>query len=94
MNSRKIILDLCGGTGSWSRPYKDAGYEVRVITLPHYDLFETVMRERELEFHNHTTSETEIINADEVYGILCAPTCTNCLAYMKGKSKNADKDHD
>lgn len=26
-NSKKIILDLCGGTGSWSRPYKDAGYE-------------------------------------------------------------------
>ena len=30
----KIILDLCGGTGSWSHPYKDAGYDVRVITLP------------------------------------------------------------
>lgn len=34
----KIILDLCGGTGSWSRPYKDAGYDVRVITLPDYDV--------------------------------------------------------
>lgn len=31
----KIILDLCGGTGSWSKPYRDAGYDVRVITLPH-----------------------------------------------------------
>ena len=30
----KIILDLCGGTGSWSRPYKEAGYDVRLITLP------------------------------------------------------------
>ena len=26
---KKIILDLCGGTGSWSKPYKDAGYDVR-----------------------------------------------------------------
>ena len=34
----KIILDLCGGTGSWSRPYKEAGYDVRVITLPEYDV--------------------------------------------------------
>ncbi len=34
----KIILDLCGGTGSWSKPYKDAGYDVRVITLPGYDV--------------------------------------------------------
>lgn len=38
MNSDKIILDLCGGTGSWSKPYRDAGYDVRVITLPNYDV--------------------------------------------------------
>ena len=37
-NKEKIILDLCGGTGSWSRPYKEAGYDVRVITLPGYDV--------------------------------------------------------
>jgi len=37
-NSGKIILDLCGGTGSWSRPYKEAGYDVRLITLPEYDV--------------------------------------------------------
>lgn len=34
----KIILDLCGGTGAWSKPYKDAGYDVRIITLPEYDI--------------------------------------------------------
>lgn len=34
----RIILDLCGGTGAWSRPYADAGYDVRVITLPEYDV--------------------------------------------------------
>ena len=33
-----MILDLCGGTGSWSRPYADAGYDVRVITLPDQDV--------------------------------------------------------
>ena len=38
MNSDKIILDLCGGTGAWSRPYKEAGYDVRLITLPEYDV--------------------------------------------------------
>ena len=37
-NKDKIILDLCGGTGSWSRPYKEAGYDVRLITLPDYDV--------------------------------------------------------
>lgn len=34
----KLILDLCGGTGSWSKPYKEAGYDVRVITLPENDV--------------------------------------------------------
>lgn len=34
MNKGKIILDLCGGTGAWSKPYRDAGYDVRVITFP------------------------------------------------------------
>jgi len=36
----RVILDLCGGTGEWSRPYKEAGYDVRLITLPHYDVRE------------------------------------------------------
>lgn len=35
---KKIILDLCGGTGSWAKPYKEAGYDVRNITLPDYDV--------------------------------------------------------
>lgn len=35
----KIILDLCGGSGSWSRPYVEGGgYDVRVITLPKHDV--------------------------------------------------------
>jgi len=38
MNQNKIILDLCGGTGSWSKPYKEAGYDVRLITLPDNDV--------------------------------------------------------
>lgn len=29
-----VILDLCGGTGSWSRFYAEAGYPVAVIDLP------------------------------------------------------------
>lgn len=37
-NKDKIILDLCGGTGAWSKPYAEAGYDVRVITLPLNDV--------------------------------------------------------
>jgi len=38
MSNTKIILDLCGGTGAWSKPYKDAGYDVRLVTLPKKDV--------------------------------------------------------
>ena len=34
----KIILDLCGGSGSWSLPYRRAGYDVRLVTLPSQDV--------------------------------------------------------
>lgn len=34
----RIILDLCGGTGSWSAPYAQAGYDVRLVTLPDHDV--------------------------------------------------------
>ena len=30
----KVILDLCGGTGAWSKPYLEAGYDIRLVTLP------------------------------------------------------------
>lgn len=38
MEPAKIILDLCGGTGAWSQPYRDAGYDVRLVTLPDHDV--------------------------------------------------------
>ena len=31
-------MDLCGGTGAWSEPYKQAGYDVRVISGPTHDV--------------------------------------------------------
>ena len=39
-DTNKIILDLCGGSGEWSRPYLENGYDVRNITLPEYDIRE------------------------------------------------------
>lgn len=34
----RLILDLCGGSGSWSRPYAEAGYRVELVTLPDHDV--------------------------------------------------------
>lgn len=36
--SKLIILDLCSGSGAWSKPYVNANYDVHNITLPDYDV--------------------------------------------------------
>ena len=68
---------MCGGTGSWSRPYKDAGYDVRVITLPDHDVREVLFHEKGLS----PTFRSEpplgyLIPWNKIYGILAAPPCT------------------
>ena len=62
-NSNKIILDLCGGTGAWSRPYVENGYDVRNITLPEND----ITKPKTIEM---------LISLQNVYGILFAMVCT------------------
>src|SRR3990167_7497574 len=73
-NKDKIILDLCGGTGAWSLPYKDAGYTVKVITLPDHDV-------------NKWREDADVMNyIDNVYGILAAPPCT-MFSFARTKAK-------
>jgi hypothetical protein len=74
----KIILDLCGGTGSWSKPYKDAGYDVRNITLPDYDVTKTDFDNENgfIEFGSPNGDNVDRIRFTDVYGILAAPPCT------------------
>jgi len=73
---QNIILDLCGGTGAWSKPWKDAGFDVRVITLPQWDVTLTGRLNNELVFYNPNRKTHMDVNIDEVYGILAAPPCT------------------
>lgn len=70
----KIILDLCGGTGSWGKPYKDTGYKVITITLPDYDIRKTEIKDGHIIFIGKEKSHLVIASA--VYGILAAPPCT------------------
>ena len=56
----KIILDLCGGAGAWSAPYREAGYGVRL-----YDLASNSIDVRTAEYIT-----------ESIHGILCAPPCT------------------
>lgn len=36
--SKRVILDLCAGSGAWSEPYRKAGYKVVRVTLPKHDV--------------------------------------------------------
>lgn len=58
----RIILDLEGGSGAWSRLYVEARYDVRNITLPYWDITD----ERTVEYCCELN----------VYGILFALDCT------------------
>jgi len=73
---RRIILDLCGGTGAWSKPYKDAGYDVRVITLPDYDILKTTFDKEHIYFWGGLEHPYQEVKKANVYGILAAPPCT------------------
>ena len=67
MNKDKAILDLCGGTGSWSKPYKEAGYKVFNLTLPDNDI---------MDFTKGDMPEVaRLIDKGKIYGILAAPPC-------------------
>lgn len=76
----KIILDLCGGTGSWSKPYSDVGYDVRVITLPDFNVGDwwiigNILRFRKQKWEKDGMSFMDI-PINKIYGILAAPPCT------------------
>jgi len=62
---RKLILDLCGGTGAWSKPFQDdPEFEVVVCTLPKFDV------------NNWRNDVWLYDNLKDVYGIIAAPPCT------------------
>lgn len=66
-NADKIIFDLCGGTGAWSKPYSEAGYDVRIITEPYNDV---------RNWKKDPDILQELCEHHRVYGILAAPPCT------------------
>lgn len=76
--NKKIILDLCGGTGSWSKPYRDAGYTVKVITLPQYDVTDVEFDGNWMHFRRQDVrwNDHMLVDCKDVYGILAAPPCT------------------
>ena len=71
----KLVLDLCGGSGSWSRDYEEAGYTVINITLPFYNLLKTEIKGGFIIFQGGD-KESLAVWITDIYGILAAPVCT------------------
>jgi site-specific DNA-cytosine methylase len=71
--SLPIVLDLCGGTGAWSQPWANAGYEVIIVDpaaplgmghhAVHVEDFAASYRHSKYSF-------------GDVVGIMAAPPCT------------------
>lgn len=78
-NQDKIILDLCGGTGNWSNPYKETGYDVHIISPSGIPLFD-----------RNPQNVKKYEPPANVYGILAAPPCTK-FSFAR---TNANKDRD
>jgi len=86
-----IILDFYGGSGAWSRPYRDAGYDVRVITLPDYNIFTASCDNESLCFPKLSTDDESMrIDISDIYGILAAPPCTEFSIAKNGSHRKRD----
>jgi len=96
MNKDKIILDLCGGTGEWARPYKEAGYTVYTITFPDYDItnfhIESIEEKPHIIFNSNNDSEDILIPLIKIYGILAAPPCTQFSIARNDKTAKLPRD--
>ena len=71
----RIILDLCGGTGAWSKDYEEAGYIVINVTLPFYDILKTETGNEYIIFQGGS-ERTLMVRIPDIYGILASPVCT------------------
>ena len=69
---KKTILDLCGGTGSWSKPYREAygGHEYIVVVV------DTKHPDPDIKSPFGDIALIEKHTLLDVHGILAAPPCT------------------
>lgn len=90
-----IILDLCGGTGAWSRPYAKAGYDVLIID-PQDIREDTTAKHLSFTVENYfewCNAMSKIRSGHlPIQGILCAPPCTHFSGSgaQYWKAKDAD----
>jgi site-specific DNA-cytosine methylase len=90
---KNIILDLCGGSGAWAKPYKDAGFIVLTITLPDYNVKKYYIHMNLgnpyiVFYHKSIRAKDIIIYFNEIYGIFAAPPCTEFSKAKGNRSRD------
>lgn len=84
IDMKKIILDLCGGTGAWSKYYsQNPEYKVFNLTLPDYDIVRLAELPSEVAY---------ALQEGKVYGILAAPPCTQFSIARNDKTAKQARD--
>lgn len=90
--SQNIILDLCGGTGSWSEPFKRAGFKVIVLDIKQgWDIRNFIVDKHQIKFLNLEKTKGNDFNElkiqkRRIFGILSAPPCTQ-FSFARTKAK-------
>ncbi len=91
---QNIILDLCGGTGSWSEPFRKAGFKVVVLDIKDgWDIKHFIDEGSKIKFLNiQETEGKEFVERrffkKNIFGVLSAPPCTQfSFARTKAKTK-------
>ncbi len=78
--SSRVILDLCAGSGSWSEPYRAAGYDVRRV-----DINRMPMAVGDVDGGDVRT----MFAPDEpIWGVLAAPPCTEFSIAKNGHPRD------
>jgi hypothetical protein len=82
-------------SGAWSRPYREAGYEVHIITLPEFDVTKTLLGDYPditfrppLENGDFWPDGTISLPYSRIAGILAAPPCTEFSIAKGGRPRD------
>lgn len=80
----KLILDLCGGTGSWSKPYAESGdYKIVIVDPMEWGTLQnpnrgltTIYCQADVRQFSYRNLQGYVNLFGPVHGILAAPPCT------------------
>lgn len=73
---KRVILDLCSGSGAWSKPYVDAGYEVHAVEL---------LKDDDVRLFRFMPP----YGPGSIHGVLAAPPCT-VFSYARNRYPPTD----